>query len=103
MSYALLLSCSGHVRILEETIQKKIPKPQFEAPTSARGLDRYRLVFNISEKTTDSLFQYRTKFVQHMLTSAIVSEQIINELLLNITKDMQIYDLVQELYNKETC
>ncbi|CAH0691637.1 unnamed protein product [Spodoptera exigua] len=106
------------LRILEETIQKKIPKPQFEAPTSARGLDRYRLVFNISEKTADSLFQYRTKFVQHMLTSAMyansavgkpwemigsVSEQIINELLLNITKDMQIYDLVQELYNKETC
>ncbi|XP_022814171.1 uncharacterized protein LOC111347979 isoform X2 [Spodoptera litura] len=106
------------LKILEETIQKKIPKPLFGAPSSASGLDRYRLVFNISEKTADSLFQYRTKFVQHMLTSNMyansaigqpwemigsVSEQIIDELLLNITKEMQLYDLVQELYNKETC
>lgn len=106
------------LKILEETIQKKIPKPLFGAHSSPHGLDRYRLVFNISEKTADSLFQYRTKFVQHMLTSAMyansavgkpwemigsVSERIIDELLLNITKEMQIYDLVKELYKKETC
>jgi hypothetical protein len=32
-------------------------------------LDHLRLAFNIPEQTADRLFQYRTKFVQHMLAS----------------------------------
>ncbi|PZC73887.1 hypothetical protein B5X24_HaOG208682 [Helicoverpa armigera] len=105
------------LRILEETIQKKVPKPLFQKQPSARGLERHRLLFNISEKTSDSLFQYRTKFVQHMLTSAMyansavgkpwemigsISEQIIDELLLGCLKEMEVRDLVVQLYKTET-
>ncbi|XP_026735145.1 uncharacterized protein LOC113499027 isoform X3 [Trichoplusia ni] len=105
------------LRILEETIQKKVPKPLFQKPSSARGPDRYRLTFNIAEKTTDMMFQYRTKFVQHMLTSSLyansvfgkpwemigsISEQIIDELLLGCMKEMELRDLIQELYKRET-
>ncbi|CAD0201554.1 unnamed protein product [Chrysodeixis includens] len=105
------------LRILEETIQKKVPKRLFQKPRSARGADRYRLSFNIAERTTDMMFQYRTKFVQHMLTSSLyansavgkpwemigsISEQIIDELLLGCLKEMELRDRVQELYQQET-
>ncbi|XP_060803221.1 uncharacterized protein LOC106129302 isoform X2 [Amyelois transitella] len=56
------------LRILEETIQKKVPKQLMNQP-SPRDRERFRMTFSIPEASADRLFQYRTKFVQHMLTS----------------------------------
>ncbi|KAM3962691.1 uncharacterized protein ACR2FA_003322 [Aphomia sociella] len=65
------------LRILEETIQKKIPKPLFQKPPSVKDTERFRLTFNISEETADKIFQYRTKFVQHMITSPMYANSVI--------------------------
>ncbi|XP_030023975.2 uncharacterized protein LOC115442910 isoform X2 [Manduca sexta] len=104
------------LRILEETIQKKVPKQLFQNQ-SELNKDKYRLTFNIPETTTQNLFQYRTKFVQHMLTSPMyansavgkpweiigsISERIIDELLLSVAKEMEIGRVTQELYRAET-
>ncbi|KAG6449187.1 hypothetical protein O3G_MSEX005932 [Manduca sexta] len=104
------------VKILEETIQKKVPKQLFQNQ-SELNKDKYRLTFNIPETTTQNLFQYRTKFVQHMLTSPMyansavgkpweiigsISERIIDELLLSVAKEMEIGRVTQELYRAET-
>ncbi|CAG5038346.1 unnamed protein product [Parnassius apollo] len=105
------------LRILEETIQKKLPRPANPKPLSSRDLEKFRMTFNITEKTVENLFQYRTKFVQHMLSSAMyansavekpwemvnsVSEQIIDELLLSCAKEMELQQVVQQLYKCET-
>ncbi|XP_072948751.1 uncharacterized protein [Epargyreus clarus] len=106
------------LRILEETIQKKAPKPLFpKTNVSVRGAERLRLNFNIPESTVQSHFQYRTKFVQHMLTSSMyansavgkpwemigsVSDQIIDELLLSCAREMELREVVRELYRCET-
>ncbi|XP_075977589.1 uncharacterized protein LOC142977537 isoform X2 [Anticarsia gemmatalis] len=103
------------LRILEETIQKKVPKSLHRHRHT--DVERYRLTFNIAEQITDNLFQYRTKFVQHMLTSPMyansavgkpwemigsVSEQIIDEVLLKCVKEMELKDIFQDMYNRET-
>ncbi|CAH2048346.1 unnamed protein product, partial [Iphiclides podalirius] len=105
------------LRILEETIQKKSPRSMNLKPTSIKDAAKYRMAFHISDKTVESLMQYRTKFVQHMLTSAmyanssiekpwemvnIVSEKILDELLLKCAKEMQLYDVVRQMYQCET-
>ncbi|CAH0715869.1 unnamed protein product, partial [Brenthis ino] len=106
------------LRILEETIQKKTPKALFPKPTlKLQDAEKYRMSFNIPESVKDNLFQYRTKFVQHMLTSSMyansavgkpwekigsVSEQIIDELLLNCAKEMELPKFVKHLYKSET-
>ncbi|XP_073956709.1 uncharacterized protein isoform X2 [Choristoneura fumiferana] len=105
------------LRILEETIQKKIPKPQYTPKPKVKDIDRYRLTFNVTAKAAESMFQYRTKFVQHMLSSPMyansavgkpwemigsVSEQIIDEMLVACAKEMQLQDFIEELYKSET-
>ncbi|XP_061383971.1 uncharacterized protein LOC116770256 isoform X2 [Danaus plexippus] len=105
------------LRILEETIQKKAPKTLFPKSLSARDKDRYRMTFNIPDSTLDNMFQYRTKFVQHMLTSPMyanssvgkpwekigrVSEQIIDDLLLSCAKEMELQSFLKDLYKSET-
>ncbi|XP_063536221.1 uncharacterized protein LOC134745986 [Cydia strobilella] len=105
------------LRILEETIQKQAPKPQFSTKAPVKDLDRYRLSFSRSSSATDALFQYRTKFVQHMLSSPMyansrvgkpwemigkISEQIIDEILTSCAKEMQLEDIIGELYKSET-
>ncbi|XP_063624569.1 uncharacterized protein LOC134796346 [Cydia splendana] len=105
------------LRILEETIQKQAPKPQFSTKAPVKDLDRYRLSFNWSSSATDALFQYRTKFVQHMLSSPMyansrvgkpwemigkISEQIMDEILMSCAKEMQLEDIIEELYKNET-
>ncbi|XP_063825910.1 uncharacterized protein LOC135075396 [Ostrinia nubilalis] len=57
------------LRILEETIQKKVPKTFFPKSSPSKNAERFRLTFNIPERTAERVFQYRTKFVQHMLAS----------------------------------
>ncbi|XP_059045723.1 uncharacterized protein LOC131841421 [Achroia grisella] len=104
------------LRILEETIQKKAPKPLFQKPPPIRDTERFHLTFNIPEETADKIFEYRTKFVQHMLTSPMyansvvgkpwevigrISEQIIDELLLRCANEMEIGDVIQQIYNQE--
>ncbi|CAB3236510.1 unnamed protein product [Arctia plantaginis] len=104
------------LRILEETIQKKVPKSLLKK-SGTRDVEKCRLSFNIGESISDNLFQYRTKFVQHMLTSPMyansavgkpwemigsVSEQIIDELLLSCVKDMELNDYILALYKQET-
>ncbi|XP_052758225.1 uncharacterized protein LOC113519928 isoform X3 [Galleria mellonella] len=104
------------LRILEETIQKKAPKPLYQKPPSIKDAERFRLTFNIPEQTADKLFQYRTQFVQHMLTSPMyansvvgkpwevigrVSEQIIDDLLLGCANEMELKEVIQRLYNQE--
>ncbi|XP_047533346.1 uncharacterized protein LOC125068286 [Vanessa atalanta] len=106
------------LRILEETIQKKTPKALFpKTVVPVKDAERLRMSFNIPERVTENLFQYRTKFVQHMLTSTMyansdigkpwekigsVSEQIIDELLLNCAKEMELYHYVKSFYENET-
>ncbi|XP_049873432.1 uncharacterized protein LOC126371980 [Pectinophora gossypiella] len=104
------------LRILEETIQKKVPKSIYHKP-KPKTADRLRLTFNIPQQTADNLFQYRTKFVQHMLASSLyansavgkpwemigsVSQHIIDEILLKCAKEMQIQNIVLEMYKRET-
>ncbi|XP_045772814.1 uncharacterized protein LOC123872538 [Maniola jurtina] len=107
------------LRILEETIQKKTPKTLFPKQKMAvKDAEKYRMNFNIPEQVTDALFQYRTKFVQHMLTSPMyansaigkpwetigsVSEKIIDELLLKCAKEMELQHIVKQMYKNETC
>ncbi|CAG9786499.1 unnamed protein product [Diatraea saccharalis] len=105
------------LRILEETIQKKIPKTLYQKPSTGNNVDRFRLALNIPEQTAERLFQYRTKFVQHMLASPMyanceigkpweiigsISEQLIDDLLSQCAKEMQLQNVVQELYKVET-
>ncbi|XP_068633455.1 uncharacterized protein [Battus philenor] len=105
------------LRILEETIQKKSPRSMNHKLSTKQGAEKYRMPFNIGEKTIENLFQYRTKFVQHMLTSAMyansavekpwemvncVSEQIIDDLLLECAKEMELQNIIQHLYQRET-
>ncbi|XP_069359712.1 uncharacterized protein [Maniola hyperantus] len=107
------------LRILEETIQKKTPKPLFpKQKISVKDAEKYRMSFNIPEQVTDALFQYRTKFVQHMLTSPMyansavgkpwekigsVSEKIIDDLLLKCAKELELQHIVKQMYKNETC
>ncbi|KAJ8731661.1 hypothetical protein PYW07_004825 [Mythimna separata] len=67
------------LKILEETIKKKIPKQLYQHPLSPRSADRCRLQFSISDATADALFQYRTKFVQHMLTSSMYANSAVGK------------------------
>ncbi|XP_026492236.2 uncharacterized protein LOC113397919 [Vanessa tameamea] len=106
------------LRILEETIQKKTPKALFpKTVVPVKDAERLRMSFNIPERVTENLFQYRTKFVQHMLTSTMyansdigkpwekigsVSEQIIDDLLLNCAKEMELHHYVKSFYENET-
>ncbi|XP_013164324.1 PREDICTED: uncharacterized protein LOC106115476 [Papilio xuthus] len=107
------------LRILEETIQKKSPRSMNVRLSTIKDkeAEKYRMSFNISEKTVDNLFQYRTKYVQHMLTSAMyansavekpwemvnsVSDQIVDELLLKCAKEMELRPVIQRLYQNET-
>ncbi|CAH2096577.1 unnamed protein product [Euphydryas editha] len=106
------------LRILEETIQKKTPKALFpKTVKSVKDVEKYRMSFNIPEHVTENFFQYRTKFVQHMLSSNMyansaigkpwekigsVSERIIDELLLNCVKEMELQRYVKDLYKCET-
>ncbi|XP_045536373.1 uncharacterized protein LOC106719740 [Papilio machaon] len=107
------------LRILEETIQKKSPRLLNVRLSTIKDkeAEKYRMSFNISEKTIDNLFQYRTKYVQHMLTSAMyansavekpwemvnsVSDQIVDELLLKCAKEMELRSIIESLYQNET-
>ncbi|CAK1551024.1 unnamed protein product [Leptosia nina] len=105
------------LRILEETIQKKTPRPHYTTPRSPQNIDKCRMTFNIPESISEQLYQYRTKFVQHMLTSSMyansavgkpwevigrVSENLIDELLLSCAKEMELQRHVRELYKQET-
>ncbi|XP_013144005.1 PREDICTED: uncharacterized protein LOC106107619 isoform X2 [Papilio polytes] len=107
------------LRILEETIQKKSPRSMNVRLSTIKDkeAEKYRMSFNISGKTVDNLFQYRTKYVQHMLTSAMyansavekpwemvnsVSDQIVDELLLKCAKEMELRPIIQRLYQNET-
>ncbi|KPJ06298.1 hypothetical protein RR48_14037, partial [Papilio machaon] len=107
------------LRILEETIQKKSPRLLNVRLSTIKDkeAEKYRMSFNISEKTIDNLFQYRTKYVQHMLTSAMyansavekpwemvnsVSDQIVDELLLKCAKEMELRPVIESLYQNET-
>lgn len=68
------------LQILEETIQKKVPKSMYKSVKSpSRNPEKYRLMFNIQEPTANNLFQYRTKFVQHMLTSAMYANSAVGK------------------------
>ncbi|XP_053609489.1 uncharacterized protein LOC128674698 isoform X2 [Plodia interpunctella] len=104
------------LRILEETIQKKVPKQLFQN-MSVKDSARFRMTFNIPELTADKMFQYRTKFVQHMLASPMyanslrpkpwelisrISDQLIDELVGTCAKEMQMEGFIQRLYNLET-
>ncbi|CAH2255213.1 jg7258 [Pararge aegeria aegeria] len=107
------------LRILEETIQKKTPRSLFpKQPVAVKDAEKFRMSFNIPERVSDALFQYRTKFVQHMLTSSMyanssvgkpwekigsVSEKIIDELLLKCANQMELQKLVDQMYRDETC
>ncbi|KAL0839158.1 hypothetical protein ABMA28_017127 [Loxostege sticticalis] len=109
--------CGGDA-ILEETIQKKVPKTFFPKASPPKATERFRLTFNIPERTAENLFLYRTKFfVKHMLASPLyancavgkpwemvgsVSEQLIDELLATCARDVQLRDVVQQLYQAET-
>ncbi|KAJ0176868.1 hypothetical protein K1T71_008047 [Dendrolimus kikuchii] len=105
------------LKILEETIKKKAPKPLLQKPIASNDVDRFRMQFNISEKTAENLFQYRTKFVQHMLSSPMyansavgkpwemigsITEQIIDELLLGCAKELELHQVIEDLYRSET-
>ncbi|XP_050675751.1 uncharacterized protein LOC126972763 isoform X2 [Leptidea sinapis] len=103
------------LRILEETIQKKTPRSSHR---NTKDLDKFRMNLNIPEAISEELFQYRTKFILHMLTSSLyansavhkpwevigrVSEEIIDELLLKCADDMQLNEYVTNMYKSETC
>ncbi|KAI5639107.1 hypothetical protein NE865_08307 [Phthorimaea operculella] len=104
------------LKILEQTIQKKIPEHMYKMKKT-KDPERLRLAFNIPQKIADNLFQYRTKFVQHMLTSSMyanstigkpwevvgsISEQIIDEILMQCAEEMQLKPYIMELYKTET-
>ncbi|XP_045447846.1 uncharacterized protein LOC123656185 [Melitaea cinxia] len=107
------------LRILEETIQKKTQKALFpKTIKSVKDAEKYRMSFNIPDHVSENFFQYRTKFVQHMLSSTMyansaigkpwekigsVSDRIIDELLMNCVKEMELQRYVQDLYKCETC
>lgn len=66
------------LQILEETIQKKVPKSLLKK-SGTRDVEKYRLNFNIAESVSNNLFQYRTKFVQHMLTSPMYANSAVGK------------------------
>lgn len=47
--------------------------------TTAKDPDRFRMTFNIPDKVADNLFQYRTKFVQHMLESSMYANSAVGK------------------------
>ncbi|XP_045498073.1 uncharacterized protein LOC123696102 isoform X2 [Colias croceus] len=65
------------LRILEETIQKKTPRPLY--PPSNKDMEKYRMLLNTPEPVAEQLHQYRTKFVQHMLTSCMYANSAVGK------------------------
>ncbi|CAG4991918.1 unnamed protein product [Colias eurytheme] len=103
------------LRILEETIQKKTPRPLY--PPSNKDMEKYRMLLNTPEHVAEQLHNYRTKFVQHMLTSCMyansavgkpwevigrVSEQLIDDLILSCAQEMELQEYLQKMYQSET-
>ncbi|KAL4718402.1 hypothetical protein ACJJTC_014666, partial [Scirpophaga incertulas] len=105
------------LKILEESIQKKTPKLT-DKPKRAKDIEQLRLPLSIPEASAERLRRQRALFLQHMLTSPLyancaiskpweaaqrVSEQLIDDLLRQCAHEMQLDEVVQQLYNKETC
>ncbi|XP_052741263.1 uncharacterized protein LOC112047714 isoform X2 [Bicyclus anynana] len=107
------------LRILEETIQKKTPRHLFpRQPLPAKDAEKLRMTVAVPELVSDALLDYRTNFVQHMLTSALyansavgkpwekiasISEKIIDDLLLKCANQMELQKFVNQMYEDETC